>query len=231
MKSKSGILITVLMCLLIARNGWSAVRYENYQGGSIAVNVAIGRTSEIVFPELIAQLLRSQIPDSIDLEVKGKSLYILPKVQSNADIFVRTVSNMEVPINLVFKEENDTQVRISYAIDEPQKTKVERKKSNKAISLMKALIKKEDIGGSTRLDVNKVIFENRYFRATLLTKYELNNAEGLIVEIENLLYRSIITPIQDINLKNLIAIAAENDLLAPCGEENSKTLLYLVLRK
>ena len=231
MRFKFSLVTLVLLLFVCVKDGFCAVRYEKYSGGAINVNVTAGRTTEVVFPELIAQLLRSQVPGSIDLEVKDKSLYILPKAQSKADIFVRTVSNIEIPINIVFSEKHDIRVQVSYSFDNVQKNKSSGQPFNKAITLMKALIKGEDIIGATRYDVNEVVLRNKYFKATLITKYELNNSVAMVLEIENLMNRSIITPVQHVHLKDMLAITSDLDILAPNGQADSKTNMYLILRR
>lgn len=214
-----------------SQEGFCSVRYEKYTGGPVNVQVAVGKTTEIVFPELIAQLLRGQVPGSIDLEVKERSLYILPKSQSQADIFVRTVSNTEIPVSITFSDNNDTRVFVTYSLENPLKETNGKPLTNTALRLIKAMIKGESIPGATRYDLNDVVFRNTYFKATVKTRFELNDSIAMIVEIENLLSRSIITPVQQVHLKNLLAVTSDADILAPSGSPDAKTRMYLVLRK
>ncbi len=226
--------LAFLLCVWFmtsAQEGFCSVRHEKYTGNLVRIKVAVGKTTEVVFPELVALLLRSQVPGSIDLEVKDKSLYILPKSQSQADIFVRTVGNTEVPVGIIFSENPDERVYVNYEPEGHAKGINEKPLSNLAVGLIRAMVRGEDIPGATRYDLNEVVLHNASFAATIKTRYELNDSVALIVEIENRLDRSIITPVQQVHLKNLLAITSDKDILGPKGRPDAKTLMYLVLRK
>ena len=229
---KTNVILFLLLTVFISQNkAWSSVRYENYKGGTIKVNVKIGKTSEVIFPNAIAELLRSQVPGSVDLETKGKSLYILPKAESKADIYVRTIDDIEIPLSLEFSDSPDIQVFISDDTLKPSVNSNTKKESNLTYELLRTVINGREIPSATRTDPNQTVFENKYFKAVLRTRYELTTKVVLIIDIENLLNRTILTPIQEVHLRNLLAISADRDILAPQGKENSKSTMYLVLGK
>jgi len=224
------IMAILSVLIFITPPAYSSVRYESYDGAPVNINVEVGRTTEVVFPELIAELLKSEEKGSIDLEVKDRSLYVLPKKESNSDLFVRTVSGQNVPINLIFGAYHDIRVQVSYVkSDNPSKRSTVS--TNPTISIITALLKGEDIVGASLDDTRRKIYENKYLRLTLVKKFELSYCFAFVVEAENLIQRSLVLPLQHIGLPNLKAISSDHDVLTAAGKEGDKTNVYMVIGK
>lgn len=225
-------LLTIFLSLFcLITNATATVRYENFAGGTINVSVSIGHTTELAFPESIAEIVRSQQKDSFSYEVNEKSLFILPKLESKCNLFVRTKSGKSYPVNLDFKDPPDLQVVINDVQSEIAKKTNSPSNVNYSIQLIKTLLKNQDIPGATKEELNEAFFSNDTIRMVILKRYELTNAIAIVAEVENQLYRSIITPVQHISLKNLKAITADSDLLKAKGEEGSKTKIYMIIGK
>ncbi len=224
-------LIFSLIGLFTSSTVWASVRHESFSGGALNIYVAVGRTTEIVFPEPVAEIIRSQAKDSFSHEVNDSSLFILPKIEVSGDLFIRTKSGKSYPINLIFRDTPDLQVIIDDLQQETLKKNNNLASGNYSVELIKTLLKGRDIPGATKEELNTEFFSNELLKMTLIKKYELNNAIAIVAEIENKIDRSVITPVQYISLKNLKAISSDSDLLKPKGEEGSKTKIYMVIGK
>ncbi len=231
MRFYRNILIFLMIGLFPSSIAWASVRHENFSGGAVNIYVAVGHTTEIIFPEPVAELIRSQAKDSFSHEVNDSSLFILPKLEVGGDLFIRTKNGKSYPINLIFRDTPDLQVIIDDLQQETLKKNKNLTNGNYSIELIKNLLKEGDIPEATKEELNTEFFSNGLLKMTLIKKYELNNAIALVAEIENEIDRSVITPIQHISLKNLKAISSDSDMLKPKGEEGSKTKIYMVIGK
>lgn len=231
MRFYRNILIFSMIGLFTSSTVWASVRHESFSGGAVNIYVAVGHTTEIIFPEPVAELIRSQAKDSFSHEVNDSSLFILPKLEVGGDLFIRTKSGKSYPINLIFRDTPDLQVIIDDLQQETLKKNKNLTNGNYSVELIKALLKEGDIPEATKEELNTEFFSNGLLKMTLIKKYELNNAIALVAEVENEIDRSVITPIQHISLKNLKAISSDSDMLKPKGEEGSKSKIYMVIGK
>ena len=228
-KTLKSIILAYLICM-ISSPVFALARQEISSGGSVNVYVAVGRTTEVIFPESIAEIIRSQPKESFSQEVRDKSLFILPNQESTGDLFIRTKNGKSYPINMIFKDPADVQVIINDARQDSSKQS-DNQVNSFSVELIKTLIKGDDIPGASKQEMNEEFFSNEYLKMTLKKKYELNNAFALVAELENKLDRSIITPIQHIALSNLKAISSDADMLSASGTVGSKTTIYMVIGK
>ncbi len=200
-----------------------------YDGRPLNISVASGKITEVIFPQKVAKIVKGGGADSVLIEVMDDSVFILPKNDNPADIFVTSVKGESYPLNLIMGNTHESKVKVLYAFD-PSRSSNENR--GDVMDLMKLLIQGRVPAGATVLQAQEQrLLSQGKIRLTLDTVFELPTLNGLVLTAENLTDSAAIVPIQDIAYPHLLAISADADTLVERSQQGSRTRIYMVVEK
>ncbi|MBI3315091.1 MAG: type-F conjugative transfer system secretin TraK [Candidatus Omnitrophica bacterium] len=197
------------------------------QEPSTTVHVAVGKVSEVFFPGKIAKVVKGGASDSVLIEVLDQSLYLLPKSNAPADIFVTTVSGRSYPLTLTVAPQHDIKVEIGGG----SVGGISPGASHDVMDVMKDILSGHEPPGSTALKVKRadILFKDSKIRLYMRSGYDLPALTAYILEARNLTDNSVIVPIEQVTFPRLLAITSDRDMIAPKGREGDSTAVYLVV--
>ncbi len=220
-------LLTFILCLSTVVHADVPSIY--YDGRPLDIPVAAGKVTEVVFPDQVAKIVKGGGADSILVEVLDYSVFILPKNEHPADIFVTSVKGESYPLNFVMGQGHEAKVKIAYAFD-PHRPSGENRSD--AMGLMKLLMKGRVPAGATVLQGNEnLLIAQGQIQLTLNTVFDLPKLNGLILTARNLTDNTVVVPLQAIAYPRLLAITSDADTLAPKGGEGEVSRIYMVTEK
>ena len=226
MQRKAG--SAILFCLFFLAGNASAQGLAKQQ--PTIVHVAVGKVTEIVFPEKVAKIIKGGAPDSVLVEVLDQSVYVMPKSNTPADIFVTSVSGHSHPLNLVIAPRHDVKIDLggSSTVDH-----ISGNSGNEAMNVMKDILIGQEPAGSTVLkgDRGTVLFKDSQIQLSVHTGYDLPTLTAYVLEARNLTGNSVIVPIEQMTFPRLLAASSDRDMIAPKGQEGDHAMVYLVVGK
>ena len=193
-----------------------------------AVRVAVGKVSEVVFPEKVAKVIKGGVPDSVLVEVLDQSVYVMPRSNTPADIFVTGVSGRSYPLNLSIAPQHDIRVEMggSSVLSHPAES------ANGAMDVMKDILAGHEPAGAAALKGGgTVLFKDSQIQLSVRSGYDLPALTGYVLEARNLTDNSVIVPVEQMAFPHLLAAASDRDMLAPKGQEGDHTMVYAVVGK
>lgn len=197
------------------------------EGKPTAINVEVGKVSEVVFPDNVAKVVKGGEPNSILVEVLDNSLYILPKSENPADIFVTTSSGISYPLSLHLSKERDIKVQVG-PVRKPSFST--NKTYSDVMGLMKDLLLQKELPMATNLNQKgQVILSNGNIQLTIDKAYELGSWKAYVLKARNISRNAVIIPIEQMILPNLLAVSADQDNLSSLGQEGDSTNVYMVV--
>ncbi len=216
----------VFVCICILLNVSPAVGVAD---PGTAVHVSVGKVSEVFFPEKIAKVVKGGSSDSVLIEVLDQSLYLLPKSNTPADIFVTTVSGRSYPLTLTIAPQHDVKVEIGGGAV----SSISIGAGNDVMDVMKDVLSGHEPPGSTALKANRtdILFKDSRIQLRVRSGYDLPALTAYILEARNLTDNSVIVPIEQVTFPRLLAITSDRDMIAPKGREGDSTVVYMVVGK
>ncbi len=200
----------------------------SHASSAIQVHVAVGKVSEVAFPQKIAKVIKGGMPDSVLVEVLDRSVYLLPKTNSPADIFVTLASGESYPLSLKISAEHDVRVDVDGHVLEriPGAAKVD------AMDLMKVVLRGIEPAGATLLKGGQEIsFDRSGIRIIVERIYDLPHLAAYILKASNQGNNSVVIPLQQVSFPNLLAIASDQDMLLAKGQDGDATNVYMIVGK
>ncbi len=221
--------VGIILLMMFVTTGTVSTPVNAKQEPTI-VHVAIGKVSEVVFPDKIANVIKGGAPDSVLVEVLEKSVYILPKTNTPADIFITTISGQSFPLSLVMATQQDVR------IDIPGTSRIDRPIENipnSPMDIMKYILLGQEPPGATPLktDEGKIFFKDAQIQCSVHHAYEFPALTAYVLEARNLTRNSIIVPVEQMLFPNLLAVASDRDMISAKGQEGDRTMVYLVVGK
>lgn len=194
---------------------------------AVDVRVSLGKVSEIDLPEKVAKVVKGGASDSVLVEVLDNVVYVLPKTNSPAGIFVTGVSGASYPLNLIVAAEHDIRVQVGPSI---KRTSQEIKQDT--LKLMREMLLGQEPPGATVLKGDKSIqLKDERIQFTVEKVYDFPNVAAYILKARNLMDQETPMPIERISFPFLFAIAADEDILKPKGQQGDATKVYMVTGK
>ncbi len=194
----------------------------------VEVRVAVGKVSEVAFPEKVAKVIKGGPADSVLIEVLDNSIYILPKTTALADIFVAGVTGKSYPLHLVVAAEHDVRVQVQGA----SINRVASEIKIDALSLMREVMQGNELPGATMLKTQQTVFLNEeQIRLTTEKVYDFSHMAAYVFKAQNLVSERVVVPIQQIVLPHILAAASDDDSLSPAGQAGDNTTIYVITGK
>ena len=195
---------------------------------AMSVHVAVGKVSEVVFPEKVARVVKGGAADSVLVEALDNSVYVLPKTNTPADIFVTGVSGKSYPLNLAIAPEHDVRVEVTG----PDLHRVSQEININAMDLMKDVLRGTEPAGATVLkNRQSMTLSDQQIKMTIDVIYDFPHITAYVFKAQNLTDNSVIVPLQQISFPNLLAVTSDQDMLRPKGQEGDTTKVYIVAGK
>jgi hypothetical protein len=217
--------IFVLILVLIYISGC-------YKGAQAAipmeVHVSVGKVSEVAFSEKIAKVIKGGAPDSILVEVLDNSVYLLPKTNTPADVFITGVSGESYPLKLRISAEHDVRVQVKgssvHRLSHDVKTD--------AMDLIKDILRGQEPAGATVLKGGQFMsLSEGQIKMSVETIYDFPHMAAYIFKAHNLMDNSVIIPIEQMSFPNLLAVSSDQDMLKPKGQEGDTSKVYIIAGK
>lgn len=189
------------------------------------VHVNVGKVSEVSFPENISKVIKGGAADSILVEAVDRTLYILPKSNTPADIFVTGASGTSYPLSLQISQAHDLSVVIG------GKTNSFKGDLN-VMDLMKDVLLGNIPAGSTQISLHRTItLKDSPIELSFTHAYEFPTTIIYELSAKNLNNSATMVPIQQISYKGILAIASNSDILNPSGQEGDETKIWMITSK
>ena len=204
----------------------SLQRTVNFRGESIKVRTTEKGITYNIFPGKIKNLISGFYQRVISLETEGNHLYIKALTPLSGNIFVITEGDISYPLEItnVGEEEADVSIVIQ---GQGRETIQKEAESNGIVNLIKEVITGR-VGNEARIsNKEKTLYKDKNIKLVLHRTYTWTNYTGYLCKVENISERSVVVPIQQIQIPQLRAICADKDVLSS-GE---KTNVYLLVEK
>ena len=213
----------------LAVMAWADGRMLYYNGKPLDIHVATGRVTQVSFPEKVAKIIKGGGGDSVLVEVLDTAVFILPKKEHPADIFVTSISGQTYPLNLQISPTHDVKVDVAYAFD--GKRSQEENRSD-VIDLMKVLLQGGVPAGASVVESKEErLISDGQIQLILNTVFELPKLNGLILTAKNLTNNAVVLPIQGVHYPRLLAISSDQDTLTAKDQEGAYSKIYIVVGK
>ena len=194
----------------------------------IGVRVAVGKVTEVEFPEKVAKVVKGGAADSVLVEVLENSVYLLPKAGHPQDIFVAGISGESYPLNLVIAPEHDVRLQVNGS----DVRRVAQENKMPALDLMKHMLRGEEPPGATVVKSGqKTAYKNDQINLSLEVMYEFPNLAGYVLTARNLTDNSVVIPLEQMSFPGLLAATLDQDILKPKGQRGDSAKVYLVVGK
>jgi hypothetical protein len=217
-------MIKVLMLALLMLELLVGCALAKDEGKPTDINVEVGKVTEVVFPQKVVKVIKGGQPDSILVEVLDNSVYLLPKTEKPADIFVTTSSGNSYPLTLHLSLERDIKIQIA-----SKGSNSSRNVYTDVMDLMKDLLLHKEPSMATVLpQEGKVFLTNQEIEITVDKAYELGEWKAYVFTARNLIHNAVIVPIEQLALPNLLAVSADQDMLLAKGEQGDRVKVYMI---
>lgn len=211
----AGVLVVLLSTA--AAPAWARVVEDT--GQEIAIRVARGHTTEVVFSEGIHQVVTSLGKDALSLETAGGRLYLSPLVDEvQGTVFVVLESERSIPLALVpatAAGPQDVSVRVLSPAREAGAAPAPPDALTPLGLLRRMVLRQEIPGVQVAAGGAREVYNDQAVRLTLAEVWRASQLEGDVLVAENLRTIWIQLPIERIHFPGLLAIHAEAEVLAP----------------
>ena len=195
----------------------------------VDVHVAVGKVSEVVFPEKVAKVIKGGAADSVLVETLDNSIYLLPKTNTPADVFVTVVSGVSYPLNLVIAPEHDLRVEVDAS---SSSGRLSSEVKTNAMDLMKEiLLGHKPVGATMVKGGQSVTLQDGQIKLTVEVIYDFPHLAAYIVQAQNLTDNSVIVPVGQMTFPNVLAVTSDQDMLKPKGQEGDAAKVYMIAGK
>jgi hypothetical protein len=199
------------------------VRLAPWTGQPVTVNLAIGRTTAIVFPAAITSIVTTASKETLTLETVASRLFLSPLVPDYAgEIFVILANDDQVPLlaRSVAPEQADLALRIvpgSVAGSRSPGVTPDGSGTLTPLRLMRAMILgvQEPGVSVTRGPQPFVAYNDSVLVLRTLATWKTPRYEGLVLEAENLTDQWLRLALESLHFPGLLAVHAERESLAP----------------
>ncbi|MBF0490643.1 MAG: type-F conjugative transfer system secretin TraK [Candidatus Omnitrophica bacterium] len=221
------LIIGVCMGVFLCFGGVQAAGAKD-EGRPVEIKVEIGKVSEVAFPEKVSKVVKGGAPDSVLVEVLDHSVYLLPKTNPPADIFVTTTAGISYPLSLRISKERDIKVQVGvFHSGSPGSSSWGY---GDVMDVMRDLLLKKEPAMATVLpQKGEVFLSNGQIRLTVDKAYELGRWKAYVLTARNQIKNAVIIPVQQITMPHLLAISTERDLLSARGREGDKAQVYIII--
>ena len=215
-----------IVCFCCLTGGAQAAARKISTDGPVEVRGELGKVVDITFADGVSKLLFSGPTGSLQVEHADDHLFITPLTIQPADLVVIDTQGQSYKLKFVFDKGVDERIDIS--------SLEKRKESNGdgetvVVEVLKCLLTNRTPAGAQEETMDKVVFDNKQVRMTLVYSYEMPHLIGYVMVVENLLNQSIAVPVQEISFPNLLAVTSEKDLLEKKGSKNALSKVFLVV--
>ena len=193
--------------------------------GPVEVLGIVGHTNEIYFEGGISSLVRSGIKQTLTVEQMNDHLFVTPLTENPADLIILDLQGQSYKLHFVFGKGYDDKIIVKAATVKQE----EGSGDNSTIGLIRDLVLNRVPKGSTEKKANGVVFDNGQLRLHLIAVYEFPKVLAYVMVCENLLDRSIIVPVEQVNFPHLLAVSSEKDLLTAKGTDGAITKVFMVV--
>ncbi len=217
--------LIILVVGLWAAPAWSASsgpRIVDYQGAPVAVRLPVSQAGAVEFPEEIADAFTVLTAEHIAIDYRNNVLYLQPLKELDGTIFVATHSGASYSL-AVATAPNGTDVALRI-VPRGQRTqeRLQATRSLTAVGLIRAMANGEIPAGVEHAaaqaqgpGASHELYNDGQISLRLVEMYLAPTMRGYVVEAQNLTGASIPTPVQDLAIPGLQAVAAEQQLLYP----------------
>jgi len=187
----------------------------NHRHDVTRVRLKVGMITEAEFPDNIANVTKNISSESLQIETLGNKMFLLAREILDSYIYVVTQNNFSYCLHL-FIDEAEAVTHIN--IKKPSNAQSEHQKNKEIVNtveLMKALINDKPFRGvvGSRLP-SQEIFNDGRIRMVIDEIYEFQGGvKAVVLTFENLSYKPVVVPIENVELPGLLAISVKSQML------------------
>ncbi len=203
--------IVLLLMLVIAAPAGG--REVFYQGDAVEVGISTGRTTQVIFPAGIRNIVTSLDQVQISVEVFNNILYIQPLHAPQGNIFVNTAdgTGYGLYVRTVPPDDVDSTVKIKL----PESSEAEKRADSTIIHYMRQLL----TGAAERTagvsEPGRTIYRDENIKIVLDRMYTWPHYTGWICTAVNVSRGAVVVPVQQVSVPMLRAISSDTETLAP----------------
>lgn len=198
----------------------------SYDGSPVKVNIARGRTTQVVLPARILNMVTAMDQTQISIEVFQNMLYLQPLYAPQGNIFVNTADGTGYGLLVETVEEDIADGTITIAAPS-RKTDTAGKADNTIVWHMRQLITGAANRTAGSSDAGRVIYEDESIKIRLDRVYNWPHYTGWLCTAENVSGGTVVVPVQQVSMPRLRAISTDTETLEP----KQATRVYILLGK
>ncbi len=225
MKIRNSLLAVIIFCGFSFSLAFADDVRRITTDGPVEVLGIAGHTNEIYFEGGISSLVRSGIKQTLTVEQMNDHLFVTPLTENPADLIILDLQGQSYKLHFVFGKGYDDKIIVKAATVKQE----EGSGDNSTIGLIRDLVLNRVPKGSTEKKADGVVFNNGQLRLHLIAVYEFPKVLAYVMVCENLLDRSIIVPVEQVNFPHLLAVSSEKDLLTAKGTDGAITKVFMVV--
>ena len=208
------LLILAIFLGVFSIEGAYSSNVEYRDNGAIAVRLKVETITEAEFPADIANVTKSVPSQLLQIETLGNRMFLLARENFESSVYVVTQDNFSYSLRLTVGEaQAPSHIKIKKpdeGVKEPQD-----KAATNTIELMKALINDKPFRGVVGSKLpSQEIFNDGRIRMVIDKIYEFQGGvKAVVLTFENLSYKPVVVPIENVELPGLLAISVKSQML------------------
>lgn len=201
----------LLLLLVIAAPAWG--REVLYRGDSVDVGISTGRTTQVIFPSGVRNIVTSLDQVQISVEVFNNILYIQPLHAPQGNIFVNTAdgTGYGLYVRTVPPDEVDSTVKIKL----PESAEPEKRSDSTIIHYMRQLLTGAAERTAGVAESGSTVYEDENIKIILDRVYTWPHYTGWICTAVNVSRGAVVVPVQQVSAPKLRAISTDTETLEP----------------
>ncbi|MBF0330940.1 MAG: type-F conjugative transfer system secretin TraK [Candidatus Omnitrophica bacterium] len=189
----------------------------------VEIRSAVGKLTEIVVENGVADLVRSGDPSTVKVEHTAGHLFVTPLTTAPADLTVIDKRGLSHRLRHVFSSGLDEKIIIADCAGPASG----QDHKDTVMEMIRDLVRHRTPAGSTQKVSDEVLFENDNWQMRSVMIYEAPPLWGYVAVVRNKKTVPLMFAVERITFPGLLAVTAEKDLLAPADE----TTVYMAVRR
>ncbi len=208
-------------------------RVVNFREGmQIEVTITSEYATEVVFPDNIAKVIPGISSQYLSWEQVLNRLYLqLVSYAPKGSMIVVTQDGFSYPL-LVSTSETGSDKSVKVINPEAESIKTGFATGNRLLDMMKSMITHSYAGFKVEdTPALPEVWKDENIIMLLEKKYTSSEYTGYVLQVINITDQPVVIPIQQIYLKGLLAVCADDQVLEKKGHAKSITTMYIITEK
>ena len=213
-------------CAVLFADGVHYVSRE----GAVDILAEVNRVVEVKVEGGVADLIRSGETETLKVEHVSGRLFVTPLTLTPAELVIIDLAGRSYRLKFVMHSGSAPEEMVVIA-GTPQVKGGAGDNGATTIGIIRALASGQAPQGSSRREVDQIIFEDEEMRLRATGLYELPGSAGYTMRLENISAHAVVVPVQALKIPGLLAVSVLDDILSAHGKKGSSTELYAVVAR